>query len=128
MSWPAIWSSDAPIRRSTPRGARVQQLALAERQALVDGVADERVHEPGRRLGAQDLGPRERGHRARDLRLVEPGDAGHGGQVGALAEHGDGAGDRRPPRRAAARAAAAPSSRRRASRSRARRRRARRRA
>ena len=75
------------------RGARVQQLALAERQAVVDGVADQRVHEPGRRLGAQDLGARERRHRARDLGLVEPGDARHRRQVGALAEHGDRAGD-----------------------------------
>ena len=75
------------------RGAGVEQLALAERQALVDGVAYERVHEPGRRLGAQDLGPRERGHRARDLGLVEPGHAGHRPEVGALAEDGDGAGD-----------------------------------
>ncbi len=95
MSWPATWSSAAPSRAQHAGGARVQQLALAERQAVVDGVAHERVHEAGRRLGAQDLGARERGHRARDLRLVEAGDAGHRGQVGALAEHGDGARDRR---------------------------------
>ena len=62
---------------------------------MVDGVADERVHEAGRRLRAQDLGAGERGHRARDLRLVEAGDAGDGGQVRALAQHRDGAGDGR---------------------------------
>ena len=47
------------------------------------------MHEAGRRLGAQDLGPRQRRHRARHIRLVEPGHAGDRGQLRALAEHGD---------------------------------------
>ena len=91
-------AGDLVQRRADPAQhagrARVQQLALAERQALVDGVAHQRVHEARRRLRAQDLGPRERGHRARHVRLLEAGDAGHRGQVRALAEHGHGAGDR----------------------------------
>ena len=72
----------------------MQQLALAQREAVIDGVAHQRVHEAGRRLGAQDLGARERRHGPRDLRLVETRDPGHRGQVGALAQHGDGARDR----------------------------------
>ena len=53
------------VQRRRPRArdagrARVQELALARPAARVDGVAHERVHEAGRRLGAQDLGARER--------------------------------------------------------------------
>ena len=75
--------------------AGVQELALPQRQALVDGVADERVHEPGRRFRAQDLGAGERGHRAGDLRLVEPRDTGDRRQVRSLPQHRDRAGDAR---------------------------------
>ena len=87
------------------RRALVLQLALAERQLLVDGVADQRVDEGDRRLAAQDLGPREHAGGVGDARLGEPGQRGDGGQRGALGQHGDGAGDRdrvhREPRRAA---------------------------
>ncbi len=78
------------------RGALVRQLALARRELVVDGVADERVHERERRLGTEDLRAHERARRAGDGRLVELGERGDDGQRRALAEHahrpGDGGG------------------------------------
>ena len=41
------------------RRALVLELALGRRQLVVDRIADERVHEAQRRLGAQDLGADE---------------------------------------------------------------------
>src|SRR4051794_27715084 len=41
------------------RRALVLELALAERQLLIDGVAHQGVHERDRRLAAQDLRARE---------------------------------------------------------------------
>ena len=48
----ATCSVSAPAARSAWAGALVRQLALARRQLVVDGVADERVHE--RRAAARD--------------------------------------------------------------------------
>ena len=87
------------------RGPLVLELALAERQLLVDGVAHERVDEAERRLAAQDLRPRQRAGGVGDARLVEPGQRRDGRQRGALGEHGDRAGDRDRVRATAARAA-----------------------
>ena len=84
------------------RGVLVLELALAQRQLLVDGVAHERVDEAQRRFRPQDLGPRERAGGVGHARLVEPGQGGDGGQRGALGQDGDRAGDgdrvRRQPR------------------------------
>ena len=76
-----------------PRRPLVQQRALARRQLVVDRVAHERVDEPERRVGPQDLRAGERARRGRDGRLVEAGQRRDRGQLGALAEHADGARD-----------------------------------
>jgi hypothetical protein len=76
------------------RGPLVLQRALGGRQLVVDGVADQRVDEAERRLLAQDLRLDERAGDGGDRALVAAGEGGHGGQRGALPEHGDGACDR----------------------------------
>ena len=68
---------------------RVHQLTLGRGQLVVDGVADERVHEAERRLVAEDLRAGERRGLSRHLLLGKLGQGGDGGEVGALAEHGD---------------------------------------
>ena len=73
-------------------GTRVHQLALTSRQLLVDGLAHQRVHEPERRPGAEDLRPGEHPARVGHLLLRQLGQLRHGRQVCALAEHGHGAG------------------------------------
>ena len=75
-------------------GALVLELSLRGRELVVDGVADERVHEAERRLGPDDLRAdqlaRGGGHRA----LVGARQGGDAREVRALAEHGGGPGDR----------------------------------
>ena len=73
-------------------GTRVHQLALSRRQLLVDGLAHQRMHESERRSGTQDLRAREAPARVGHLLLGQLGQLGHGRQVGALAEHGNGPG------------------------------------
>ena len=58
---------------------------------MVDGVAHERVDEAGRRLGPDDLGADQLARGRRDRTLVDPGERGDAGQVGALAQHRGGA-------------------------------------
>jgi hypothetical protein len=75
------------LGRSTPlgehrRSASMADDALAERQLVVDRVADERMHERRRSLRLQDLGACQRRHRSRRL-LV--GDAGERHDVALLA-------------------------------------------
>jgi hypothetical protein len=77
-----------------PRRTCVLELALARRQLAVDGVADERVHEVERGLGAEDVGAREGGDLLGRLGLVELRVHGHGPQLRALAEHRHRARDR----------------------------------
>ena len=72
-------------------GAAVPELALAGRDVEVDDVADQRMREAQRRLGAQDVRSRELAGGARDGLLVEPGERGDGRQARALAQHGDSA-------------------------------------
>ena len=77
-----------------PRRAGVLEPAPGGRQLEVDRVADERVDEAERLVGAQDLGPHERLDRLRGARpRRRSASAGDRGQPGLLAEHGDGARD-----------------------------------
>ena len=71
------------------------------RHLAVDGVADERVDEGQRRLGAQDLRAGQHAGGRGDRRLVDLGERGDGGEARALAEHRDRAGDRELVRRLA---------------------------
>ena len=72
----------------------VLQLALAERQLLVHGVAHERVHEADRQVRPQDLGARKRARGVGHARLVEAGERRDDRERGALGQDGDRAGDR----------------------------------
>jgi hypothetical protein len=54
---------------------------------VVDGVADERVHEAERRLGAQDLRAHQRARRAGHRVLAHAGQRRDDRQLGALPEH-----------------------------------------
>ena len=76
-------------------GALVGHLPLARRDVAVDGVAHQGVHEAERVCVAQHLGARQQGDRRRDLALGQVGESGDGRQLGGVAEHRDGAGDRR---------------------------------
>jgi hypothetical protein len=75
-------------------GAPVQELALAGRHVDVHDVAHERVDVAERRLGPQDVRPRQLSRGAGDGRLVEAGQRGDDRQPRAVAEHGHGARDR----------------------------------
>jgi hypothetical protein len=88
-------------RASVPQHDRrslVQQAPLARRELVVDRVAHERVHEAQRRVGTQDLGPRQLAGGSRHRRLGQGGQGGHGRHLRAIAEHADRArdGDRVP--------------------------------
>ena len=89
----ATWLGAAPCARRTSRGARVPARALAVRELAVDGVADQGVDEAERRLGAQDLGARQRRVRGGELRVVDLGQRGDRLLAGVLSQHGDGARD-----------------------------------
>ena len=68
-----------PLRRRAevdqqPRRPLVLEPAPRGGQLEVDRVADQRVHEAERLVGAQDLGPHQRVDRLRGRRLVDPGE------------------------------------------------------
>ncbi len=69
------------LRRST-----VLELALGRRDALVDGGPDERVGEPQRRAGAEDLGVGEPAGDPRDVVDLVAAEGGDRGQLGAIAD------------------------------------------
>ncbi len=71
-----------------PRGALVRERALVRGHVLVDGRADQRVHERHRRVIGEHLGADElRGGRHRGG-VVEAGELGDQRQRGRAAEHG----------------------------------------
>lgn len=75
------------------RRASVLEFAITRREIPIDRVADERMHEAQRRLGAQDLGASEGASRRRHVGLVEAGERSDGRDVGGVTEDGDGLGD-----------------------------------
>jgi hypothetical protein len=87
-----------------PRGARVCVLPLGRRELLVDGRPDQRVHELERRLGAEDVDPREGRGRVGDRPLVEAREQRRLAWVGVVAQDRDGVRERprlgREPRQA----------------------------
>lgn len=74
--------------------ASVLELPLGGRKLLVDGLPDQRVHEPQRRFAVQDLGLGQLRRGLGHARLGHPGQRRDGGQLGGLAEYGDGPRDR----------------------------------
>ena len=69
--------------------ALVLQLALGRCELVVDRVAHERMHEPERRIRAQDLGSHERACGLGRARLVELGEDRGRREPGAVAQHRD---------------------------------------
>ena len=79
-----------PVARALRPRRRVLGLALLRGDALVDGVADERVHERERRLRPEQIETRERSRRRCDLPSFESGECCRLLPLGAVTEHGDG--------------------------------------
>ena len=75
--------------------------ALMWRAGLIDGVSNERMHEPQRRIGPQKIDPREDRSRGCLRPLLDPGQRGGMPAIGPVAKHGHGAGQRRRVRRQA---------------------------
>jgi hypothetical protein len=72
------------------RRPAVLQLALAWGQVVVDGVPNERVNKPERRVRPQDVRPDQPVGRLPNLALVQTAERRDGRYLGVLAQHGDG--------------------------------------
>jgi hypothetical protein len=80
--------------RSSQDGRRLGVLlrSLVRRARLIDGVSNERMHESQRRIGQQQIDPREHRRRGRQRPTLDPRQRGSIPAVGPVAEHGHGAG------------------------------------
>lgn len=78
----------APLREQS-RGPLVQDLPHPGRHVTVDGGGHQRMSERQRRLSLQDLRPQELGRAAARTRFVKAGEHRDGGELRAVAAHGD---------------------------------------